>query len=178
MWRLEPETNSIGSPRILVQSQVLPKWTRIGIKRWLLHADPPIDLWKQLNLDFIGKGQRFRLRLKTNPCVKRNGKRIGLLRTDEQEDWIERKGLHHGFALPELTRLDFLESDQKRIDVWISQDQMLRGRQYSGNTICIFSAMFDGILTVTESNAFKEAIKTGIGHGKVKGLGLLSVVPI
>lgn len=38
--------------------------------------------------------------------------------------------------------------------------------------------LYDGIFSVTELDKFKEALRTGIGHGKVMGLGLLSVVPI
>ena len=60
----------------------------------------------------------------------------------------------------------------------VSQEQMLRGSQHSGNSVRIFSVLYDGILTVTEPDSFRDALQTGIGHGKVMGLGLLSVVPI
>ena len=46
------------------------------------------------------------------------------------------------------------------------------------NTIRIFSVLYDGNLTITEPDNFRDALKTGIGHGKGMGLGLLSVVPI
>ena len=49
--------------------------------------------------------------------------------------------------------------------------------QHSGNEIRIFSVLYDGILTVTEPASFLGAMKTGIGHGKAMGLGLLSVAP-
>jgi CRISPR system Cascade subunit CasE len=55
---------------------------------------------------------------------------------------------------------------------------MLRGKQHSGNAIRIFSVLYDGILTVSEAESFRNALQTGIGHGKAMGLGLLSVVPI
>ena len=38
--------------------------------------------------------------------------------------------------------------------------------------------LYDGILTVIDPDKFMNALQTGIGHGKVMGLGLLSVVPI
>ena len=68
-------------------------------------------------------------------------------------------------------------SPQERIDVRISQEQMLRARQHAGNGIRIYSVLYDGVLTVTEPDTFRTALKSGIGHGKVMGLGLLSVVP-
>ena len=178
LWRLEPEAASIGWPHILVQSRSMPNWAGIGVKRWLVEADPPIDLRSRLNLDSLQTGQRFRFRLRANPCVTRNGKRLGLLRLEEQEQWIQRKGERHGFLLPKLSKLDLSEDFQQRIDVRISQEQMLRGNKRSGHVLKIFSVLYDGYLTVTESDKFKNVLHTGIGHGKVMGLGLLSVTPI
>jgi len=178
LWRLEPETDPTGFPRILVQSKGIPDWTGIAIKGWLARVDPAVDLKKRLDLDSLKVGRRFRFRLRANPCVTRNGKRLGLLRLEDQEAWIARKGLQHGFLLPDLKSFDFSEPSQDRVDVRVSQEQMLRGDQRSGNGIRLFSVLYDGILMVTEPDKFKGALQTGIGHGKVMGLGLLSAIPI
>lgn len=178
LWRLEPETDASGCPRIIVQSRRVPDWSGIGVKGWLLQADPAIDLNERLKIDSFSKGQRFRFRLRANPCVTRNGKRQGLLQLGDQEKWIERKGMQHGFTLPQLLSFDFSETSEKRADVRISQDKLLRDKQHSDNSIRIFSVLYDGILSITEPSRFKEALHTGIGHGKVMGLGLLSVMPI
>lgn len=178
LWRLEPETDPDGCPRILVQSRRIPDWTGIGVKGWLVKADPPIDLKNRLKLDALKIGQRFRFRLRANPCVTRDGKRLGLLRLEEQEQWISRKGHLHGFVLPQLPSFDLPESRRERVDVRVSQEQILRGTQHAGNGIRIFSVLYDGILSVNEPAKFRDALQTGIGHGKVMGLGLLSVGPI
>ncbi len=178
LWRLEPETDLVGYPRILVQSRTIPDWTAIGVQKWLAEVDPAIDLKARLKLDSLRVGQRFRFRLRANPCVTRNGKRLGLFRLEEQEAWTVRKGMQHGFSLPKLASFDLSESLQGQVDVRISQEQMLRGNQHSGNAVRIFSVLYDGILKVTEPDKFRDALQTGIGHGKVMGLGLLSVVPI
>ncbi|UJP04042.1 MAG: type I-E CRISPR-associated protein Cas6/Cse3/CasE [Nitrosomonas sp.] len=178
LWRLEPETDPAGSPRILVQSKAMPNWAGVGVQGWLANADSAIDLKERLKLESLKVGQRFRFRLRANPCVTYDGKRLGLLQTDEQEAWLERKGKQHGFSLPQLAPFDFSEAPQKRIDVRISQEQMLRGKQHTGNGIRIYSVLYDGILIVTESDNFRTALENGIGHGKVMGLGLLSVIPI
>ena len=178
LWRLEPETDSTGCPRILVQSRTMPDWTGIGVKGWFANADPSIDLKDRLKIDSLKVGQRFRFRLRANPCVTRNGKRLGLLKLEEQEKWIEGKGERHGFSLPRLTSFNLSESAEERVDVRISQEQMVRGNQHSGNSLRIFSVLYDGNLTVTEPDSFRDALQTGIGHGKVIGLGLLSVVPV
>lgn len=177
LWRLEPETHPDGCSRILVQSRTIPDWTGIGVKGWLAKADPPIDLNNRLKLDSLKSGQRFRFRLRANPCVTREGKRIGLLRLEEQEQWIARKGHLHGFSLPQLPSCDLSEARRERVDVRVSQEQMLRGTQHAGNGIRIFSVLYDGIFLVNEPAKFRDALQTGIGHGKVLGLGLLSVAP-
>jgi CRISPR system Cascade subunit CasE len=178
LWRLEPETDSTGCPRILVQSRTIPDWTGIGVKGWLAEADPAINMKERLKLDSLKAGQRFRFRLRANPCVTRNGKRQGLLKLEDQEAWIARKGQQHGFSLPQFIAFDLSESSQERMDVRISQEQILRGNQHSGNGIRIFSVLYDGIFTVTEPDKFRDVLQTGIGHGKAMGLGLLSVAPI
>lgn len=178
LWRLEPETDSAGCPRILVQSRMTPDWTSIGVNGWLADADSAIDLKEKLKLDSLKMGQCFRFRLRANPCVTRNGKRLGLLQFGEQEKWIERKGVQHGFSLSYLTSFDLSETSDSRVDVRISQEQMLRGNQHSGNAVRIFSVLYDGVFKVTDPNRFRIALQNGVGHGKVMGLGLLSVVPL
>lgn len=178
LWRLEPETDPAGNSRILVQSRKLPDWNGVGIKSWLADADPAVDLKGRLKLDSLKAGQRFRFRLRANPCVTSKGKRLGLLQLADQEKWLERKSGQHGFSLPKLLPFDLSEWSEERVDVRVSQEQMLRDKQHSDNSIRIFSVLYDGVLAVTEPDKFKDALQTGIGHGKVMGLGLLSVVPI
>ena len=178
LWRLEPESGIAGSPRILVQSRSLADWTRIDTEGWLAKADPAIALYERLALDSLEAGKRFRFRLRANPCVTRNGKRLGLLKLEEQEAWIKRKGEQHGFWLPRLTAFDFAEPSSQRPDVRISHEKMLGGRQHSGNGIRLYSVLYEGRLAVTEPESFKKALASGVGHGKVMGLGLLSVAPI
>ena len=194
LWRLEPETDSDGAPRVLVQSRSLPEWSRIGVQRWLARdPDPPVDLRAKLRLDSIEPGRRFRFRLRANPTVCRDGKRLGLLRLDEQEAWLDRKGRQlHGFALPRLKSFALDEAESPRVDVQVSQEQMLRGSRRNGTSIRVFSVLYDGILTVTEPEAFRLVllggkrregdreidVNMGIGHGRAMGLGLLSVAPL
>lgn len=178
LWRLEPESDRAGCPRILIQSRTAPDWARVGVKGWLASADPAIDLNERLSLSKLRAGQRFRFRLRANPCVKRDGKRIGLLRTEEQEQWLGRKGAQHGFSIPRLSSFDRAESVQERFDVRISQEQMFRGSQHSGNVIRVFSVLYDGMLVVSETDRFKGALQNGIGHGKALGLGLLSIAQV
>lgn len=178
LWRLEPETDAAGRPRVLIQSRAMPDWSRITVDGWLADHDPGIDLNEKLMLGALVADRRFRFRLRANPSVTRNGKRLGLLKGAEQEQWLQRKGDQHGFALPKARGFDLSESEPPRLDIGISHEQMLVGKQYSGNGIRVYSVVYEGRLIVTDPERFKAALAGGIGHGKVMGLGLLSVVPI
>jgi len=178
LWRLEPETNAASYPRILVQSRTMPEWSNINVKGWLAQADPAINLKERLKLDSLNVGQLFRFRLQANPCITKNGKRLGLLQLTEQEAWIIRQGAQHGFSLAPLTPFDLSESSNERVDVQITHARMLRGKKHSGNDVRIFSVLYDGMLKVIAPEKFCHALQTGIGHGKVMGLGLLSVAPM
>lgn len=177
LWRLEPETGPDNLPRVLVQSRSQPDWTRLNLSDWLAMTDPAIDLGERLKLDTLKVGQRLRFRLRANPCVTRNHKRLGLLRLLDQEAWVARKGELHGFLVPRLAPSRPTESPEVRFDVRVSQEQMLRGNQHAGNGIRVYAVLFDGLLTVTDPEKFRSALHSGIGHGKVMGLGLLSVAP-
>lgn len=178
LWRLEPEVNSQGLPTVLIQSRSLPNWEGIGLKGWLAGATPPVDLRTRLKLESISVGDRFRFRLRANPSVRRNGRRVGLAQLDAQQAWIRRVGELHGFTFPECRPFDFLDASPGKIDVQISQGQMLRGRQHAGNEIKVYSVLYDGRVQVADAAKFRSVLQAGIGHGKVMGLGLFSIVPI
>ena len=183
LWRLEPETDRDGQPRVLIQSRTAPDWSRLLETGWLAQADPGIELAHRLSLNTLATGQVFRFRLRANPCKIVQGKRMGLMDVEAQKAWLVRKGEQHGFALPPpetADYFDFVESPKggPYPDVRVSQDQMLTGRKHDGTKIRIFSVLYEGRLTVNDPVEFNAALQTGIGHAKAMGLGLLSVVPV
>jgi CRISPR system Cascade subunit CasE len=180
LWRLEPEVSPSGAARVLVQSHELPDWTRIANPNWMdQDPDPAVDLNSRLCLAALTSGRRFRFRLRANPSTSKDGRRVGLTNTEAQEAWLDRKGRgQHGFELVRLAMSNFFDEAGSRPDLRITQAQMIRGRQQSGNAIQVFAALFEGVLQVTDPDAFHSALRQGIGHGKAMGLGLLSVVPI
>ena len=176
LWRLEPETDAAGRARVLIQSRETPDWSRIPVSDWLAQDEPG----KLLAFDAVQAGQSFRFRLRANPCKSVAGKRQGLVHPDAQRAWLARKGEQHGFALPESATpdyFDFMQSPQACAypDVRVSHESLLTGRQHSGNTIRVYSVLFEGRLTVSDTDLFKSALVSGIGHGKALGLGLLSI---
>lgn len=178
LWRQEPETDSAGLPRILIQSNSAPDWSCLP-HGWFAYTEPG----KKLALDTLAAGQRFRFRLRANPCKTVNGKRQGIMNRDEQIGWLERKAEQHGFALCKPVSTDYFEfmeqpNGHAYPNCQITQEQMLTGRKHDGMVIRIYAALFEGQLELTDSEAFRQALATGIGHGKVMGLGLLSIAPV
>lgn len=190
LWRQEPETDRYGRARVLIQSHAAPDWTRVP-SDWLAPAlsdtdipvSPGIDLAQKLELDAMKAGQLFRFRLRANPCKTVQGKRQGLVHPDAQQAWLARKGERHGFDLPELDTSDYFDFMQSPKgcayhDVRVAHEQILKGNQHGCNAIRVYSALFEGRLIVTDAARFRKALANGIGHGKVMGLGLLSVAPM
>jgi CRISPR system Cascade subunit CasE len=137
-----------------------------------------VDVAERLRLRTLEAGERFRFRLRANPCVTRDGKRLGLLRLQDQEAWLIRKGEMHGFVVPLLPSTPTEDSVPARADVRVTHQQMLRGKQHSGNGIRVFSVLYDGVLRVADPDRFRAALHSGIGHGKALGLGPLSLARI
>lgn len=165
MWRLEPEGDRRGNPRLILQSPNGADWSRIGIQDYF-YGDPdaPLEHFVKLKLGDLKGGERFRFRLRANPCVTKNGKRLGLFKFDEQLEWLDRKSLLHGFEVKGAS---------------VSDEKMLSGRRRdSSQPVRIFSVLFDGALKVVDPEKFRLAVAGGIGHGKAFGLGLLSTVPM
>jgi CRISPR system Cascade subunit CasE len=166
LWRLEPETRNDGMPKLLVQGQTEPEWSRINVADWFAEIpSSPVDVQEKLGLNdkVMANGSQFRYRLRVNPSVKRNGKRIGLYKAEEQDAWFMSQGQKNGFSLKSLHR---------------SQEKMLEGKRRHSEHIKVFSVLYDGVLEVSDEDLFIKAVTWGIGHGKTMGLGLLSIVPI
>jgi CRISPR system Cascade subunit CasE len=164
LWRLEPESCLDGKPVLIVQSRILPEWSRINPREWFLeNPTNPIDIEQKLSLKDVKTGNRFRYRLRANPSVRRNGKRIGLFGADAQIQWLERQGVKNGF---------------KPLTIHRSEEKMLTGLKRSEHSIRVFSVLYDGILEVADIELFGKAVREGIGHAKAIGLGLLSVIPV
>lgn len=105
-----------------------------------------------------GKGDQCRFNVLTQPYIKRQGKRIPLIREKERMDWLIKQGDKHGFRI-------------------------LMAREMGNASIRSHKKLFDlkayyyfGVLEVTDKVAFREALENGIGASKAYGLGMLMVV--
>lgn len=159
LWRLERRADDQPSSVVLVQSEHPANWSKLEALPGyveVIHADKPIDL-EQL----IQPAKRYRFRLLANPTVTRDGKRLGLMREEEQLDWLTRQGVRNGFVVLGCVR---------------AASELLRVRQgKTGNRITVQTALFEGVLEASDSQSLRSSLLNGFGHAKSLGLGLLSL---
>ena len=153
---------------LLVQSHEMPDWSFLeqpAVRSYLFpcaEANPGV---KPLALH-LSDGRVLAFRLRANPTVKRNGKRWGLLRPEEQLDWLKRKGEDCGFCVLSVTA-----SMESRVGGTIH-------RENEDHNLQLLAVRFDGLLQVTDPTALAENARQGIGSGKGFGFGLLSLAPL
>lgn len=142
---------------VLVQSQELPDWgksERLNDPRYLCKL-PDVRAVEAR----ITAGLRLPFRLQANPTIKRDGKRHAILAETDLTDWLRRKGEQHSFVVG---------SQNVR--------SAKLGKRYGRRRKRTWHAVqFDGVLQVSQPEAFAAALRSGVGSGKAFGFGLLSV---
>jgi CRISPR system Cascade subunit CasE len=156
LFRIE-STN--GNVVVFVQSTTEPDWSKLG----KIFLEPPLHKRIDKAVGGIKDGRTFLFRLRSNPTKqipsgKKNPKRVGLFKEDEQIAWLNRKAADGGFEVLSLK---------------MAKEGCFRTRD--GKTF--ESALFDGVLRVEDSERFLKIMEAGIGTGKAYGFGLLSLAP-
>ncbi|MDY6846394.1 MAG: type I-E CRISPR-associated protein Cas6/Cse3/CasE [Chloroflexota bacterium] len=164
LYRIEMPDRQVYQPiRLLIQTQLEPNWKKFVDKELLTDRAQV----KEFNLNFITKTSYY-FRLLGNPTMRKkqpdgSGKRVGLYKIEEQENWLSHKAEQGGFRVlaVTLTDLGLIESIKKK-----------NSRTHNIKHLGI---QFDGILTVTNPEKFEKTIIKGIGSAKAFGFGLLSL---
>ena len=184
LFRAELEERNSRSV-VHVQSIVEPNWSFLEHKNRYLLPLSSNPSWKDVSqiYNVLETGQTLRFRLRANPTKRiakpragsegLKGKRVGLLREEEQIAWLVRKGESGGFEI--LTK----ESDAGRIP---RVDVTRCGKQFNwkkgvkeSHRMTHLGVRFDGLLRVANAEIFRETLAKGIGPGKAFGFGLLSL---
>lgn len=192
LYRIEALDRDPWLFRLLVQSQEQPDWSRLPAQIFGPAPDergnPAV---RRVDEDYarIKQGARFFFRLRANPTRRLSnrtpgrddplaGKRVTLLREEEQLAWLERKGERHGF------RLLRTQIDPRIPAVQAAHQGMERGRRRAHDhpqnvvTLTFGATLFTGHLEVTDAERFRAALTDGIGSGKAFGFGLLSIASL
>ena len=183
LYRLDVAARN-GSALLLVQSRAEPDWSTIPADYLMPRSgsmnNPDTKSLKHL-LGALQAGQVLRFRLRANPTRKiqtksgpdgrrRHGRRVSLRSEEQQLLWLSRRAGLAGFRLVPVSPGTELAA------VRVGIIEKLVGRRQS-RAVTFESVLFDGLLEVTDSEAFRRALCEGIGPGKAFGCGLLSVAP-
>lgn len=120
-------------------------------------------------LDRIQKGELMRFRLVANPAYRHQGRTYPHITTVQQEEWLNQRAVDHGFELPTGPNGEVSFTVKNR--EWPRLYHGARGVRLS-------RVAFEGILMVTNVDAFRQTLVQGIGREKAYGMGLLTVIPL
>jgi len=169
---------------VIVQSMCQPDWSPLASS--FVIAAPE---WKPFDPQ-LTPGQRLRFRLRANPSkkigtatkterlagVKKNGKRVALVRENDQFAWLLDKAEHGGFSIPGQWR----EAHGAKVAdfrVNVVREGWIRCGKAGHRDGEFYSIRFEGLLTVTDAPIFRQTLESGIGSAKGFGFGLLSLAP-
>lgn len=167
LWRLEI-SREVEMPTLLVQSQAEPRWKHLPAGYVQAH-----DQRSWTPEDVFGKGEAVIFRVRANPTVNRmpqatsgssrtQRKRLGLWREEEQLEWLQRQAERLGLDAVAAT---------------VTHTERLRCRR-AGSVMTVATAQFDGQALIADPDALAAGVRSGIGHARMLGLGLVSVAPL
>lgn len=185
---------------VYVQSLSRPDWsylTLLGDYLWR-DADQLNPACKDIAKPYgqLWKGQVLAFRLRANPTKRvakdrkpdggLKGKRVGLLKEEEQIGWLVRKGQERekgkagGFEIVMKEVATPKGVIQAIPCVKVTNEGVLEGRkggEAQPQKMLHLAIRFEGLLRITNVEAFRETLARGIGSAKAFGFGLLSLGP-
>lgn len=173
LWRLDTPTTA--TVYLYIVSPGRPDLTHLVEQAgW-----PTTETWVTRDYDgllsSLRPGQQWAFRLTANPAHSgrktadaKDTQRFGYLREKEQAGWLVDRAARHGFAL--ATQQD------GRPNLRLHRRQTQTFKRGMG-AVTLTTVMYDGILQVTDADALRQALTSGIGHAKAYGCGLLTLAP-
>ena len=164
LWRID-DLN--GKKYILILSETIPNLEHFAEQFGYVGKYETKDY--SILLDRIMNGGKWRFRLTANPTIsKSHGKVLAHITPKYQKKWLSDRAEKCGFSLDD----DEFQTVQSK---WY--DFHKKDGDKSAN-IRLLSVTFEGILTISNAEKFKEILCNGIGREKAYGQGLLTVVRI
>ncbi|WP_433618595.1 type I-E CRISPR-associated protein Cas6/Cse3/CasE [Dactylosporangium sp. CA-139114] len=176
LWRLD--TTADGTVQLYLVSPGRPDLTHI-VDQAGARALGTAEAWTTRAYDgllaALQPGQRWAFRLTANPVhngrktpASTDTQRFGRLRPAEQIQWLLDRATRCGFTIG--------AQHDGQPNVVVRRRQTLTFKRRT-STVTLTTATFDGVLDVTDPEAFRQALSQGIGHAKAYGCGLLTIAP-
>ncbi len=185
LWRVDHDRRR-GIVMLIVQSELAPDWQPLLSKfPGYLSSPPDTELPPVATMDRhlqFHSGQMLAFRLRANPTRKvraegkKNGQRMGLTLREDQLAWLSRKVAEPnrplGFRLHKVT---VMPNPGPRRKTESGDNSESGGVATVARQLTHVAAIFEGVLEVTDCEAFQNTLRAGIGSAKAFGFGLLSV---
>lgn len=165
LWRID---TLAGKRYLLLVSEQKPDMTE-AVRQFGTEAG-----WESRNyssfLEQIQNGDRRRFRVTANPVITKSagtgnsGEVLAHVTSAYQEKWLADRAEKNGFRLePERYSVVY--------DTWYT---FRKGNDH-GRTVTFRAVTFEGELTVTDPDLFRELLVNGLGREKAYGCGLMTV---
>jgi CRISPR system Cascade subunit CasE len=165
LWRVD---HLNGNCYLLILSTQQPDLTHIA-KQFGCPSDDPLWETKDYSklLDRLETGQNWHFRLCANPvrssfAIGKRGEVHAHVTTKQQKQWLQTRACKNGFDVYEDS-FDVIETNWK---IFFKNP---------GTKVTIRTAVFEGILMITDVEKLKHALVCGIGRAKAYGCGLLTL---
>lgn len=171
LWRIDPLQ---GRQYLLLVSQEAPDLTLMWNQFGFPHRPPEWETRDYTTLlQRIQPGSYWHFRLTANPTKHlpgdasqgRRGKVVPHVTAGHQQQWLMDKAERHGFS---LAQGEFLAVRQQQYHFCKPADHH---RQVE-----LLSVTFEGYLTVTDADRFRQTLTEGIGRARAYGMGMMTVV--
>lgn len=171
LWRLDHTGHDL---TLYVLSPTIPDLTHlIEQAGWPTRPDTWTTRPYQGLLDRLTTGQEWAFRLTANPTHttstpdRGRSRRLPHTTPGHQAGWLSERATSIG--------IDLGTDDDPTFAV--TRSEQVQFRRESG-TVTLATATFDGALHVTDPDALRHALTTGIGRAKGYGCGLITLAPI
>lgn len=166
LWRLDALGEKL---YLLLLSEDIPDLTGL-CAQFGTGAAPETRPYDPL-LERVTPGSCWQFRLVANPTFSQKDpadpQARGMLRPCylevEQEKWLLEQAGKHGFAIPEGA-------------FRVTRKQTYHFKKNGSRPVTLLAVTYEGVLQVTDPEAFREILCNGVGRGKAYGLGLLTIL--
>lgn len=181
LWRVDGQDRGLV---MYVQSRERPDWG--SLPEGYLRGRAQVKCLQPV-FSAIEDGAEFSFRLTANPtksvlpppngAPRPRGVRRPLHHPEEQVRWLIRQAERSGFALAEspIGEPDVLALPRPPLVGYKNAPGKTPGRDR--RKITVTPVTFDGRLRITDAEAFRSTLRTGIGRAKAYGCGLISLAP-
>ncbi len=171
---------------VCVQSALEPDWAKIPERDNYLYDSPesPSVSCKDIMPAYqsLRDGQPLTFRLRANPTkrigktnVDLGGKRVALVREEEQIEWLVRKG--RGDGTDGAGGFELVMNEGVSLVTVIPEGKKFGRKSENGqkHEMTHNAVLFEGLLRITDAEVFRQTLVRGIGSAKAFGFGLLSI---